>query len=110
MGCEGRGGLPLEDCDLHFCATHGRRVAHQGCPLLDLPDTDDEDDAIETAMQQTDRRYQPGPDAGPASSSSGGAGVYPAARATTTEEATVGPWQDAGHSFVHLYLALFSPI
>ena len=65
MGCKGRGGLPHEDCDLHFCAAHGRRVAHQGCPLLDLPDTDNEDDAIEASMQQAYRPYQPGHRRGP---------------------------------------------
>ena len=48
VGCV---GSPHEGCALRFCAAHGRRVAHQGCPLLDLPDTDDEDDAIEASIQ-----------------------------------------------------------
>ena len=51
VGCEGHNGLPHEGCDPHFCATRGRRVAHQGRPLLDPPDTDDEDDAIEALIQ-----------------------------------------------------------
>ena len=95
VGCEGRKGLPHEGCDLHFCAAHGRRVAHQGCPMLDPRDTDDEDDAIEASIQQADRRHRPGPDAGPASSSSG-ASNYPATMAAMAAEATVGPWRSAG--------------
>ena len=92
-GCVGLRGRTQNGCQLRFCPTHGQRVAREGCPLLDKPDTDDED-GIPEGTEGTDPNYPANMGSGSLSSSSSGSstgsnigstGTSPATRAIITE-------------------------